>query len=150
MSNPYESPQGDQQRQNHDSASAAADVKAPAIALLVVSLIAIAVGILGLVGDAILLTSGAVERLEAMNNRSVSPQTTIMIRTAWGIILLVASAYVCYGALKMMKLKNYGTARFAAIIAMIPLVSPCCLLGIPFGIWAFVVLGKPHVRDAFQ
>ena len=37
----------------------------------------------------------------------------------------------------MRNLKNYGQARAAAVVAMIPLLGPCCLLGIPFGIWAF-------------
>jgi carbonic anhydrase len=31
----------------------------------------------------------------------------------------------------MRKMKNYCTARAAAIVAMIPLLGPCCLLGIP-------------------
>jgi hypothetical protein len=38
----------------------------------------------------------------------------------------------------------------ASIIAMIPCVSPCCLLGLPIGIWALVVLMKPEVKSAFH
>jgi len=38
----------------------------------------------------------------------------------------------------------------ASIIAMIPCVSPCCCLGLPFGIWALVVLARPAVKSAFQ
>ncbi len=34
--------------------------------------------------------------------------------------------------------------------AMIPCVSPCCLLGLPLGIWALIVLVKPEVKAAFQ
>lgn len=40
--------------------------------------------------------------------------------------------------------------RPAAILAMIPCVSPCCLLGLPLGIWALIVLLKPEVKAAFQ
>jgi hypothetical protein len=32
---------------------------------------------------------------------------------------------------------------------MIPCISPCCLLGLPIGIWALVVLLKPEVKAAF-
>jgi len=37
----------------------------------------------------------------------------------------------------------------ASILAMVPCISPCCLLGIPIGIWALVVLMKPEVQQAF-
>jgi len=38
----------------------------------------------------------------------------------------------------------------AAIVACVPFCSPCVVLGIPFGIWALVVMAKPEVRAAFQ
>jgi hypothetical protein len=50
----------------------------------------------------------------------------------------------------MKKLESYGLAMAASIIAMIPCVSPCCLLGLPIGIWALVVLMKPEVKSAFH
>lgn len=145
MSNPYQSPS-----HTSHSDSALEDVKGPAIALMVVASIAIAGGVLGLAGDVFLVLSGAVDRLEAMNDGPISEYTQITIRTVWGILLLIASSFVFYGAMSMKNLTNLGMARGASIVAMIPLVGPCCILGIPFGLWAFVVLGKPHVRDAFQ
>jgi hypothetical protein len=62
---------------------------------------------------------------------------------------LVISAIVLFGALKMMRLQSFGWAMAAAILAVIPCLSPCCCLGIPFGIWALVVLSKPEVKAAF-
>jgi len=47
-------------------------------------------------------------------------------------------------------LRNYEFAFLAAILAMIPCVTPCCFLGLPFGIWAVIVLRKPGVKDAFH
>ena len=41
---------------------------------------------------------------------------------------------------------RYGVA---AIIAMIP-CHGCCILGLPFGIWALVVLSAPEVKAAFH
>jgi hypothetical protein len=30
------------------------------------------------------------------------------------------------------------------------MLGPCCIVGIPFGIWAIVVLSKPEVKRAFE
>ncbi|MHC2067672.1 hypothetical protein ACYFX5_09390 [Bremerella sp. T1] len=147
MSNPYSSPSSN--NPSHNSTAKGA-VSAPAIALMVVSIIAIVLGLLGLVGDVFLILSGAIERLEENDARAVSRYTSILVRTVWGILLLVAATFVLYGAVQMKSLTNYSIAKAAAIVAMIPLLGPCCVLGIPFGIWAIIVLGKPEVRDAFR
>jgi hypothetical protein len=63
---------------------------------------------------------------------------------------LIIDAIIAYGAIKMMKLESYGFAVAAAILAIIPcLSSPCIALGLPFGIWALVVLMNPEVRNGF-
>jgi hypothetical protein len=36
-----------------------------------------------------------------------------------------------------------------SIVAMVPCLGPCCIVGIPIGIWALVVLMKPEVKAAF-
>ena len=66
------------------------------------------------------------------------------------VIGLIMAVVVFMGALKMKNAESYGFAMAAAIIAMIPCVSPCCLLGLPLGIWAIIVLVKPEVKAAFQ
>ncbi len=146
MPNPYEAPV---YSASPSASSALSDVRAPAIALLVVALFAIVIGLFGLAVDLFLVASGTVERLEELNDGPVSEQTQLMVRSVWGIVLVLASSFVVYGALKMLRMKHYGAAKAAAIVAMIPLLGPCCVLGIPFGIWAFIVLGKPHVKAAF-
>jgi hypothetical protein len=50
----------------------------------------------------------------------------------------------------MMKLRSRGLALTASILAMIPFTSPCCLLGLPVGIWSMLVLSKPEVSAAFE
>ncbi len=145
MSNPYRSPSS-----THYGTLAPNEVRGPAIALMVVSLIAIVFGVLGLAGDVFLVLFGVVDHLEEINDGPTSKYTQIIVRTIWGIILLIASSFVFFGALKMKNMTDYGTARTAAIVAMIPLVGPCCLLGIPFGIWAYSILSRPHVKDAFR
>jgi hypothetical protein len=145
MANPYNAPHvfGRQ-------VEPATQVQAPAVAMIVVSLVALIVGTLGLIADMFLIVSGMMEKLEAMNNGPTSVYTDTVIRVIWGIILFVASSFVLYGALQMKRLKNYRVAVAASIVAMIPLVGPCCILGIPFGIWAVMTLGKPGVRQSFS
>jgi hypothetical protein len=69
---------------------------------------------------------------------------------AWGVLGLLVSVVLLIGALKMKSLRSYGMAMTASVLAMIPCTSPCCLLGLPFGIWALVVLMKADVKSAFS
>jgi len=65
------------------------------------------------------------------------------------VLGLVVSGLLVFGALKMTKLQSYGLAFAVSIMGMLPCLSPCCLLGLPFGIWALVVLSKPEVKSQF-
>jgi hypothetical protein len=67
-----------------------------------------------------------------------------------GIIGLAVGVVILMGALKMKNLTSYGFAMTSAILAMVPCVSPCCLVGLPIGIWAVVVLTDPAVKAAFR
>lgn len=60
-----------------------------------------------------------------------------------GIVILLGTG-------KMKRLESYQYAMMTAILAMVPCLSPCCFLGLPFGIWALVVLNKPEVKSHFQ
>ncbi|MBA4150904.1 MAG: DUF4339 domain-containing protein [Verrucomicrobia bacterium] len=66
------------------------------------------------------------------------------------ILGIVVSIVIFLGANKMRKLESYGFSMAASIIAMIPCISPCCLVGLPIGIWAIVVLNKPEVKSQFK
>ena len=68
---------------------------------------------------------------------------TSLLGIMMGVVILI-------GALKMKKLEGYGFAMAASILAMIPCISPCCLVGLPIGIWALVVLSKPEIKRAFH
>ena len=61
---------------------------------------------------------------------------------------LWAAGFLIAGAVQMMRLRSYPHAVAAAILAMLPW-SPGWLLGLPFGIWALVVLRRPDVKMAF-
>ncbi len=63
---------------------------------------------------------------------------------------IVVAALVIFASLKMKELKHWGLAFTASILAMIPCISPCCIIGLPIGIWCLVVLTKPEVKNAFS
>jgi hypothetical protein len=68
----------------------------------------------------------------------------------FSIIAIFIAALIIYAALKMKDLKHWGLAVAASILAMIPCISPCCIIGLPIGIWCLVVLMKPEVKEAFD
>ena len=61
-----------------------------------------------------------------------------------------ASGMILVGTRKMRNVESYFTAITISIVAMIPGLSPMCVAGIPFGIWAIVVLAQRDVRYAFR
>jgi hypothetical protein len=65
------------------------------------------------------------------------------------LVSLAACAFIAFGALMMRRGKCYRLSMAAAIIACIPALSPWIYIGIPFGIWAVIVLRRPSVRAAF-
>jgi hypothetical protein len=67
---------------------------------------------------------------------------------AFGIFLFMGGI-ILVGAIMMLRLRGRGLAMTASVLSVIPCVSPCCVVGIPFGIWALVSLSQPDVREAF-
>ena len=61
----------------------------------------------------------------------------------------ILGVVVLFGAIQMRKLEHYNFALATSIMATVCCLSPWFLLGVPFGIWALVVLCSQDVRDAF-
>ncbi len=66
------------------------------------------------------------------------------------VIAVILNIAVIIGAVCMLKMNSRAGAWAGAIASVIPCVGPCCLLGIPFGIWAMVIMSKPEVAQAFE
>jgi predicted PurR-regulated permease PerM len=60
------------------------------------------------------------------------------------IFQIIIAILIFIGAIKMLNLRSYEFAYAAAIISVIPCINPCCSwpLGLIFGIWCMVILGK--------
>lgn len=68
----------------------------------------------------------------------------------WPALFFLFEALIFYGAVCMLRLRGYRFAMVSAILSLIPLCSGCAFLGIPFGIWAIIVLRDPEVRSSFH
>ena len=128
-------------------------VNGPAIGLIISMALGIALNIFGVVFHLLGRSWGRPPPMmtpEAERMYNLFHQFGGTFGAVAGIISIAIGLFVLFGALKMQKLSNHGLAMAAAIVAMIPCFSPCCLLGLPFGIWALVVLNKPEVRSQFS
>jgi GYF domain 2 len=130
------------------SPAAAELVKGPAIGLIITAILGALVQIVSLIR--LLLMGGSMPMNSQMPGQAWVSMLSGPIGVVMGIIAILMSVVILLGALKMKKLENYGLAMTASILAMIPCFSPCCLIGLPIGIWAVVVLSKPEVKSAFH
>jgi len=124
---------------------AAAQVKGPAIGLLVTAI----VGLIVVVSNLVMNFAG----ISAYPEGEIPPWAEAMSGTAGiigAIIGLAIVAVIFMGAQKMKRLESHGFVMAASILAMVPCISPCCVLGLPFGIWALIVINKPEVKAAFR
>ena len=126
-------------------------VKGPVIGLKVTAIVGLVLVVVGFVVN-VLTLSGYHFGMQQMYD----PQVQKLFNTLGGglgivqnIIGGIVGVIVLLGAAKMQKLQNYQFALTASIVAMVPCISPCCLFGLPFGIWALVVLNKPEVKSHF-
>ena len=121
-------------------------VKAPAITLLVVGGLGAAGSLLGAVMNFAGFGMGA------MSSEQAERIPSFLLGPIGGLINLVSLgvyALMTFGAYQMLTLKSYRLAMVAAIVGMIP-CSCCCIVGLPVGVWAIVVLMKPAVKLGFE
>jgi hypothetical protein len=67
-----------------------------------------------------------------------------------GFVFVIADLVVLWSAICLLRARSYGMALTGSILAVIPCLSPCCFLGIPFGIWSLVVLNDETVKAGFE
>jgi hypothetical protein len=129
------------------SSAGAEQVNGPAIGLIVVAILGVILQIISLIFN---LAGASFLASSQMPREAWANMFSGTIGVVSGIIGILVSGLILFGAMKMKKLESYGLAMAVSIIAMIPCFSPCCLIGLPIGIWAVVVLSKPEVKSAFH
>jgi hypothetical protein len=126
-------------------------VKGPAIALIVTAVLYALSCVWGIVRALILHPD-----LSKFQQFNLDPQVQKLVQVLSGPVGAIGSllglgfaVFILFGAIRMMALRNHQMAFAASIVAMLP-CSCCCILGLPFGIWALVVLNKPDVKSQFN
>jgi hypothetical protein len=120
-------------------------VSLPATLLLVTASLGLLASVCG--------TFGVVANMSGLNQQQGDP-TILAILNGINIVSIVAgfvaNIVILLGALRMKNLQSYGLSLTAAILALIPGMSCCCLISMPLGIWSLVVLNDPYVKAAFR
>lgn len=131
---------------------ASQQVQGPAMGLMItavigglLNLLSLGVNVLGMGGSA----------LSNMGGGGGGPADRYMQYMSGGagivfaILGLAVAGFIIWVSLQMKQLHKWTLAVVASIVAMIPCISPCCIIGLPIGIWAVIVLMKPEVKSSF-
>jgi predicted Zn finger-like uncharacterized protein len=126
-------------------------VMAPAICLLVAA-------VLGVIADAAQIVislapapelpppkPGEPEFLREIQKSSHGP-----VATVGGLIGVIYCGVIIFAAIQMMSMRMWGFALAGSIMSMINCFNCCCILGLPFGIWATIVLSNEEVKASFR
>ncbi|MBN9118134.1 MAG: hypothetical protein J0I06_03045 [Planctomycetes bacterium] len=156
---------GERDRRDEDDVRAARQrVSVPAVGLIVVGALTIFSAVSGLVqlglgmidrgfDDAIqkvqadpnIPAGQKQDQVQVMNDIRDSIKTFGPPFYATGILVGVI---IIAGGLRMRVLGSPGLSIVSSLLAMVPF-SPCCVLGLVFGIWALVALANPDVKAGF-
>jgi len=141
-------PQPQQQPQLAPSAAAREQVMIPAILIMAVAGLGFFMAFLTIglqtLGMGASMFSGVSE--EEVIGQLVGGSVQI----GMSIVSILFYAVAFFGAYKMKNLQSYGLACVAALLVAVPCISPCCVLGLPVGIWALVVLMSEEVKRSFS
>jgi hypothetical protein len=125
-------------------------LKSPSTGLIVLAII-------NLVSSVVLILSwfsGIVINPERVSFKSGAEQfgyyIGAIIPFAVSLTSIVASPIIIYGAVRMRNARSYTISKTAAVLALLPVTSLCCLLGIPFGIWSISTLNRPEIKSIFR
>jgi hypothetical protein len=161
--NPYEPSHLPPMGSGPNPGLAAQKVTGPAIALIVVGALNI-LGSLYWAFQGVVVSVMPAEQIQAQMEAQ-NPQfqqqpmpfdmTTFLRSYGVGLIVvavlaLIFSVVIILGGIKMKNLQSRGLAVTASVLAMIPCLSPCCIVGLPIGIWSLVVLNDTDVKSSYM
>lgn len=136
-------------------AMAAERVSGPAVGLMVTGALTILTAVVLLIMN--LFNVAVLGMGTPTTGTGSDPQTQRLIYMFSGalgafsrILSIVIGGFIFYGGMKMKKLENHGLCLGASIVAMVPCLSPCCIIGIPIGIWALTTINKPEIKSQFH
>jgi hypothetical protein len=124
-------------------------LRLPAVGLISLGALNILASIVLILGRLASLIKGE-ERVIVNDAERLGYEVSMVYFPLVSLISIAAAPIIMYGGVQMLSARKYSVALLAAILALMPFSSLCCVLGVPIGIWAIVVLRNPEVRAAFQ
>ncbi len=125
-------------------------LKIPAIGLIVSGILNALLGVYFVISIVAQAVMGQLNRPFASETEKIGYYLGFFGTGVFGLLAVIVAPVVIFGGVKMMKGEKYGLAKTSSILAAIPLLSCCFPVSIAFGIWSFIVLIKPEVKDYFQ
>ena len=126
-------------------------VQGPALGLMITAIIGVLLGLLSLGMNVLGVGMSGLQNMSGGNG--AADQYVRYMSGGVGIVSAVfalgVSGFILWASMQMKQLRNWNMSVAASIVAMIPCIGPCCLVGIPIGIWSVIVLMKPEVKSAF-
>ena len=123
------------------------EVQSPATGLMVTGIIG---GVFALLGLAMNIFGAGLGTMMEEGQEQFVQMLSGGLGIVQSLIGLVVAGFIFYAAQQMKNLENWGLAMGGSIVAMVPCVSPCCVIGLPIGIWCVVVLNKDYIKNAFR
>jgi hypothetical protein len=124
----------------------------PALLMLIAAGLNLVINLYGLISTVV--NPGAVRKMgdqlsQAMGVPPMPVDAAKLNMVAAGLFLVVSLAQLV-AAVAMMRRRWYALAMMGAFLSIINCNNICCLLSIPVGIWAFIVLLQPDVKASFS
>src|SRR5262249_60589157 len=82
--------------------------------------------------------------------RGTSEEPAVVVRIVWSLAMLANNVGILFGAVQMRGLQSLAFSRIACVLALIPCLGPCFIIGVPFGIWGLIALTHPTLNPAFD
>jgi len=141
-------------------AAALKRIKAPALGLKIVAVINLVLSLWSLAQ--MLFFPPDLEALNSELKTLNNPQMTEFVQKIMHIsngplgianvaLGMVMAILIFMGASKMQSLRSYEFAFTAAVLSVVPCLTPCCgyVIGLAFGIWALWLLTRPEIKSQF-
>lgn len=77
-------------------------------------------------------------------------EVVMLILVGYGVWSLAIGGFLIYAGTQMREAKRYTLCMTGSILSLIPVVDPCCLLGLIFGIMGVTKLNESRVKQGFD
>lgn len=121
----------------------------PAIGLIVTGILAILTQLASLAMNLLGAGLGAVGAASG-GSGGMTTLFSGVVGMVFNVVWMLLGGLIIFGAIKMKNLQSWGLAMASAVVAALPCTSYwCCLLGLPIGVWAIIVLMDQQVKASF-